>query len=127
MESRTVPRPIIIYTTRGDMGAFLIYPYLFNAGGEWVGWATATKEIYNLDGTYVGTISDDQRIVRRKSLDAVPPKRALPSAPGKPRVPASVPLPPQMAALSYDLFDVLEDRPDLLHTMDSGEFKPDVE
>jgi hypothetical protein len=127
MSGKTVPAPMIIFTSRGDWGAFLIYPYLFNQTGEWIGWATRNKEIYNLDGNYVGTISSDQRILRKKSLDTVPPKLEIPHPPDKPRIPAAIPLPPQMAELSYDYLDVLDDMPDMLHTMDSGEFKPDVE
>jgi hypothetical protein len=127
MSGKTVPAPMIIFTSRGDWGAFLVYPYLFNPTGEWIGWATSKKEIFNLDGSYVGTISPDQRILRKKSLETIPPKRARPAVPPKPRIPASIPLPPQMAELSYDFMDVLDDMPDLLHTMDSGEFKPDVE
>ena len=118
---------MIIYTSRGDWGAFLLYPYLFNPTGEWIGWATPQKEIFNLDGSYVGSISPDQRILRKKSLDVIPPKRTIPKAPAKPRIPASIPLPPRMPELSYDQMDVLDDMPDLLHTMDSGEFKPDAE
>jgi hypothetical protein len=127
MTGKTVPAPMIIYTSRGDWGAFLVYPYLFNPTGEWIGWATSQKEIFNLDGSYVGSISPDQRILRKKSLDVIPPKRALPKVPAKPRIPASIPLPPRMPELSYDQMDVLDDMPDLLHTMDSGEFKPDAE
>jgi hypothetical protein len=127
MSNRTVPAPMIIFTSRGDWGAFLIYPYLFNQTGEWIGWATREKEIYNIDGNYVGIVSSDQRIVRKKSLETIPTKRAVPKPPIKPRIPASIPLPPQMADLPFDSFDVLDDMPDLLHTMDSGEFKPDAE
>jgi hypothetical protein len=127
MSGKTVPAPMIIFTSRGDWGAFLIYPHLFNTGGEWIGWATPQKEIYNLEGTYVGTISPDQRILRKKSLEAFPPKRKVPIPPAKPRIPAAIPLPPRMTELSYDQFDVLEDLPDTLHTMDSGEFKPDAD
>jgi hypothetical protein len=29
--------------------------------------------------------------------------------------------------LPFDMIDILEDMPNLLHTMDSGEFKPDVD
>jgi hypothetical protein len=127
MSGKTVPAPMVIFTSQGDFGAFLIYPYLFNPSGEWIGWATSKKEIFNLDGTYVGSISPDLRILRKKSLDVIPAKSKTPSPPPKPRIPASIPLPPRMAELSYDLMDVLEDKPDLLHTLDSGEFKPDVE
>jgi hypothetical protein len=109
------------------MGAFLVYPYLFNPSGEWIGYATSAKEIYNLEGVYVGVISDDQRILRKKYIDTEPTRRKVPAPPPRVRTPASVPLPSQMAELSYDFFDVLEEKPDLLHTMDHGEFRPDAE
>jgi hypothetical protein len=127
MSGKTVPAPMIIFTSRGDWGAFLIYPYLFNTSGEWIGWVTPHKEIFNLDGSYIGMISPDQRILRKKSLETIPPKRKVPAPPSKPRIPAAIPLPPQMTELSYDQFDVLEEMPGMLHTMDSGEFKPDAE
>jgi hypothetical protein len=127
MSGKTVPAPMIIFTSRGDWGAFLIYPHLFNQIGEWIGWATSKREIFNLDGICVGSISNDQRILRKRVMDSQPSKRPLPSPPAKPRIPASIPLPPQMAELPFDMIDILEDMPDLLHTMDSGEFKPDVE
>jgi hypothetical protein len=127
MGTKTVPAPMLIFTSRGDLGAFLIYPHLFNPTGEWIGWATSKKEIYNLDGSFVGMISPDNRILRKRIMDDQPPKKPLPDPPQKPRLPASIPLPPRMAELPFDQIDVLEDMPDLLHTMDSGEFKPDVE
>jgi hypothetical protein len=127
MTGKTVPAPMLIYTSRGDLGAFLLYPHLFNPQGEWIGWANSKKEIYNLDGSFVGIISPDNRILRRRNLDVQPTKLALPRPPAKPRIPASIPLPPRMAELPFDQIDILEDMPDLLHTMDAGEFKPDVE
>jgi hypothetical protein len=127
MASPTLPPPMIMYTTHGDMGAFLIYPYLFNPSGEWIGFATSNRDIYNLEGFFVGVISADQRILRKKYIENLPPQRKVPGAPPKVRVPASVPLPPQMAELSFDHLDVLEEKPDLLHTMDHGEFRPDAE
>jgi hypothetical protein len=127
MSGKTVPAPMILFTSRGDWGAFLLYPYLFNPIGEWIGWANSKKEIFNLDGTYVGNISSDQRILRKRVMETQPPKKPVPAAPSKPRIPAAIPLPPQMAELPFDHIDILEDMPDLLHTMDSGEFKPDVE
>ena len=127
MGQTTVPAPMILFTSRGDWGAFLIYPYLFNTIGDWIGWATPKKEIFNLDGSLVGTISADNRIIRKRIIETQPPKRPVPPAPSKPRIPAAIPLPPRMAELPFDTIDVLEDKPELLHTMDSGEFRPDVE
>jgi hypothetical protein len=116
-----------MYTTRGDLGAFLIYPYLYNPLGEWIGFANSKKEIFNLEGYFVGIISSDQRILRKKYIDNPPARHDPPPAPRRARAPASIPLPPQMAEISYDFFDVLEEKPELLHTLDSGEFKKDVE
>jgi hypothetical protein len=127
MTNATLPPPMILYTTHGDMAAFLIYPYLFNPTGEWIGFAASNRDVYNLEGIYVGVISSDQRILRKKYLESNPPLRKVPGAPPKVRVPGSVPLPPQMAELSFDFFDVLEEKPELLHTMDHGEFRPDAE
>lgn len=127
MAQITAPAPMIIYTTHGDMGAFLIYPYLFNSSGEWVGFAVSNRDVYNLEGIFVGCISADQRILRKKYMENLPPKRKVPAPPPKVRTPASVPLPPQMAEISFDNLDVLEEKPDLLHTMDHGEFRPDAE
>jgi hypothetical protein len=127
MSQNTSPAPMIMYTTHGDVGAFLIYPYLFNPSGEWIGYVTSAKDVYNLEGVYVGVVSADQRILRKKYLDNEPPRRKVPAPPPPVRPPASVPLPSQMAELSYDFYDVLEEKPDLLHTMDHGEFRPDAE
>jgi hypothetical protein len=127
MSGKTVPAPMIIYTSRGDWGAFLVYPYLYNPIGEWIGWANSKREVFNLDGAFIGSISNDQRILRKRVLDKPPPKHPLPKLPEKHRIPASIPLPPQMAELPFDMIDILEDMPDLLHTMDAGEFKPDVD
>jgi len=71
---------MIIFTSRGDWGAFLIYPYLFNTSGEWIGWVTPHKEIFNLDGSYIGMISPDQRILRKKSLETMRPRRVVSGA-----------------------------------------------
>jgi hypothetical protein len=127
MTQNTAPAPMILYTTGGDMGAFLVYPYLFNPTGEWVGYVTSTREVYSLEGVFVGSVSKDQRIVRKKYMETIPPQRKVPAPPPPVRVPASVPLPPHMAELSYDYFDVLEEKPELLHTKDHGEFRPDAD
>ena len=41
--------------------------------------------------------------------------------------PQSVPLPPMMAELPFEVVDVLEEEPDRLHTIDTGEFKEDMD
>jgi len=68
---------IPIYTTAGDLGAFLAYPYLFNRYGEWIGWVTPNREVFALTGYHVGTMTttlevavspEDEAEVRRVSI-----------------------------------------------------------
>ena len=121
-------RPIPIYTTKGDYEAFMKYPMIFNLSGEWIGFVTANREVYDVRGTYVGWLSDDPRILRKRSYNFDKPKLTPPPQPnGRAPVPARAPLPPMMAELSYDTIDVLQEDPDLLPTPDFGEFRDDMD
>ena len=116
-----------IYTSRGDAEAFLAYPYLFNRQGEWVGWVTSKREVYSVLGIYVGHLTGDPRIVRKRSTDTLKPQLTPPPSPGKLRVPATIPLAPLMGDLSFSLIDVLLDEPERLHTLDTGELRHDLD
>ncbi len=118
---------IPIYTTRGEPAAFLAYPYLFNPSGEWIGFVTSSREVYSVLGYYVGFIGKDPRILRKRSEDDLRPRLTPPPAPPRIKVPASVPLAPLMSDLSHELIDVLEDAPERLHTLDSGEMRQDMD
>jgi len=120
------PGIIPIFTSRGDVDAFLLYPYLFNRQGEWIGWITPQREVYSVLGYYVGSLTNDPRIVRKRSEDGRP-RLKTPARPTRLRVPPVAPLPKMMADLSYEIVDVLEDEPDRLHTLDSGEMRADLE
>jgi hypothetical protein len=52
---------IPIYTSRGDAEAFLVYPYLYNRSGEWIGWVTADRQVYSVLGFYVGDLTAEPR------------------------------------------------------------------
>ena len=41
-------RIIPIYSSRGEVEAFLVFPYLFNRSGEWIGWVTPQREVYSV-------------------------------------------------------------------------------
>jgi hypothetical protein len=126
--SRTpVGRPVPIYTSRGDFAALMVFPYVYSAIGEWIGWITPEREIYDVDGHYVGYLTDEPRVLRKRTLDSPPPRRAPPPAPERVRPPATIPLPPMMAELPYGVFDVFEEEPERLHTMDYGELKEDLD
>ena len=118
---------IPLYTSKGDVEAFLAYPYIHNRVGEWVGFVTPTREIYSVIGYYVGFLTDDKRIIRKRATNALKPRLSPPPAPDKVRTPATVPLAPMMRELTHSQIDVLLDEPERLHTLDSGEFRDDMD
>lgn len=117
-----------IYTTRGEHSAFFDNGYLYNVSGEWIGFVdTRNGYVFSVLGEYVGYVNRDGRILRKRAMDDVIPKRTPPPAPPRRATPSSVPLAPMMSDLSFDTIDVLEDMPERLHTMDSGELKDDMD
>jgi len=120
-------RLIPVYSSRGEAEAFLIFPYLFNRNGEWIGFITPIREIYSVLGNYVGMLSDDARIIRKRADDEMKPHLKPPPSPGKIVTPATIPLAPMMKDLTHSLVDVLQDEPERLHTLDSGELREDMD
>ncbi|MBN8654884.1 MAG: hypothetical protein J0M11_04040 [Anaerolineae bacterium] len=118
---------IPIYTTNGDAEAFLLYPYLFNRTGDWIGFVTASREVYSVLGEYVGTLTNDPRIVGKRAMDDSKPRINPPPAPNRVQPPNNIPLAPMMSDLSFSLIDILLDQPEKLHTVDSGESRPDMD
>lgn len=113
------PRPIPIYTTSGATGGFLVYPYLYDAVGEWIGWVDTDRLVYSVIGHYVGWLDRDFRILRRRGDDFSHSHQTPPPRPERFYPPATVPLPPMMAELKYETQDVLEEMPDLLPAFDA--------
>jgi hypothetical protein len=120
-------RIIPIYSSRGETEAFLVFPYLYNRSGEWIGWVNAQREVYSVMGYYVGFLTNDPRIVRKRSEDGLRPRVKCPPPPRKLITPATTPLAPLMADLPHSLIDVLVDEPERLHTVDSGELREDMD
>ena len=120
-------RIIPIYSSRGEAEAFLVFPHLFNRSGEWVGWLTPQREVYSVLGYYVGLLTDDARIVRRRAEDDLKPSVKPPPYPGKITTPSMIPLAPLMKDLTQSLVDVLQDEPERLHTLDTGELRQDLD
>lgn len=125
--SQNQRRIIPIYSSKGDAEAFLVFPYLFNRGGEWIGWVTPKREVYSVMGNFVGTLTNDPRITRRRAEDELKPRLQPPPKPGKITTPPSIPLAPLMSDLPLGLIDVLQDEPERLHTPDSGELREDMD
>ncbi len=122
-EHRIIP----IYNSRGEVEAFLVFPYLFNRTGEWVGCITPQREVYSVLGNYVGKLTNDPRIVRARTDDTIHPRLKVSPPPGRITTPATVPLAPMMSDLTHSMVDVLLDEPERLHTVDSGELREDMD
>ena len=120
-------KAIPIYTTPGDWSALLVFPYIFNPIGEWIGFITSNREVFDVDGVYVGWLTDEPRVLRKRIIEGELPRRAVPDPPKRVRPPATVPLPPMMAELPFEIIDVLDEEPERLHTSDTGEFKEDMD
>ena len=123
---KTPRRVIPIYTTKGDAEAFLVYPYIYNRLGEWVGWVTPERDVFSVLGYYVGWLSNEPRILRKRAMDSKPRENPI-KAPIKVYPPATIPLAPMMRELSYDTIDVLLEEPERLHPPDSGELREDMD
>ena len=120
-------RIIPIYSSRGEVEVFLAFPYLFNRNGEWVGCVTPQREVYSVLGNYIGSLTSDPRIVRPRSDDTIKPRLKMPPPPGRLTTPANLPLAPLMSDLTHSMVDVLLEEPERLHTIDSGEFREDMD
>ena len=115
-----------IYSSKGDVGAYLSYPYIFDRAGEWIGWMTPDRQVYSVHGQHVGWLTADPRILRKVSADFLS-RQPPPPVPQRLSVPAVVPLAPMMPELTYGVIDVLDEAPDLLPAIDFGEMREDMD
>jgi len=117
-----------IYTSIGDVAAFLAYPYIFSAEGEWIGWVSPDRFVYSVHGHYVGWLADGPRILRKLADGYTRPRMDI-IQPFTVRInpPSNSPLPPMMSELTFGEMDVLQERPDLLPPIDFGELREDMD
>lgn len=118
---------IPIYTSRGDAEAFLLYPYLHNRMGEWIGWVTPDRQVYSVLGFYVGELTAEPRIIRKRITASLKPRKSPPTRPGHITLPATIPLPPMLPDLKFGVTDILLEEPERLHTLDGGELREDLD
>ena len=114
-----------IYSTNGEWVALLHKDehggHLYDTLGERIAWLDG-KEVYTLEGEYVGFLSADGRILRER-IRRQRPLRPSPPAPPRVRPPASVPLAPLFAELPWSQVDVFEEEPDIFKYI--SELRPD--
>jgi hypothetical protein len=120
-------KSVPIYTTKGDLGGYLSYPYIFNPQGEWIGWVTEDRTVYTVNGVYVGWLSMEPRILRKQSGGFGRARLSPPLPPSVFLPPPTVPLAPLMAELPSGVFDVLDEEPDLMPCLDFGVFSEELD
>ncbi len=118
---------IPIYDSKGDANAFLEYPYIFNRSGDWVGFVTSRRQVYSVLGHYVGYLTNDPRILRKRATSTLRTQIAVPPAPARIYPPATIPLAPLMSELNGSTIDVLLEEPERLHPVDAGELREDLD
>lgn len=118
-----------LFSSKGEWFGLFYEGHLYNPFGEWIGWVVpGTNQVYSVVGEHVGWLSNDGRVLRKRSTDNLAPRRTPPPRPPKITVPASVPLAPLMAELRFDTVDVSEEMPDRLHPLDFiEETRPDLD
>jgi hypothetical protein len=107
-------KPQFIYNTSGDWMATVLGPHIFDSRGEYIGF-TEGANAYTRDGEWVGDVSKDGRILRKRTGKTKP---LHPNPVAKPltkpsTLPGRAPLPPQTADIGYDMIDVLEEDPEV--------------
>jgi hypothetical protein len=133
-------KPIYLYNTAGDWQGTVYGQYIYDPRGDSIGFVQdegkegKEKSVYTFDGEWVGLVSKDGRILRKRANSKRPLHSApLPKIKGRPQgLPARAPLPPQNAEIGYDTIDVLEEDPDVFKRVsdrraDIGEKSPGKE
>ncbi len=119
-------KPEFIYDTHGDWQATRIEKYVFDGRGEYIGFVEG-RTIYTRDGEWVGDLSKDGRILRKRAGAKKPLNPNLPAKPllKKSDLPGRAPLPQQMAEIGYDTIDVLEEDPEIFKRL--SDRRPDLD
>lgn len=124
----TVVKPVFIFSTSGDWMATVMGQYVFDSRGEYVAYMEGPERaIYTRDGEWVGNLSKDGRVLRKRAGQKRPlHTNPLPKPKTKPsNLPGRAPLPPQNAELNYDTIDVLEEDPEVFKRL--SERRPDMD
>lgn len=115
---------IPIYRSDGEWVAAYLDGQLFTREGEWLGFLVG-REVFDVEGHYLGFLSDDQRLLRQRTVRRPPARRTPPTAPMRPKLPSTAPLAPLLRALPYQIVDVFEDQAERFKYV--ADNKPDME
>ena len=115
---------IPIYRSDGEWVAVYVDGHLFSAEGEWLGFVVG-RRVFDTAGEYLGFLSDDRRLLRKRTLTEVPEGPEPPPVPERPDIPATMPLAPLFPEIPFNLVDVFEELGDTLFFI--SETHPDME
>lgn len=113
-----------IYRTDGEWVAVYEKGHLFNLDGEWIGFVRG-REVYDPAGNYLGFLSNDRRLLRKRSMAEKRLRLQPPAPPIAPELPVAMPLAPMLPALPYSIIDMFEEYPERL--MYVSDTRPDME
>lgn len=107
--------PFFIFDTHGEWHATLLNNCLWDSRGEYIGFVRGPNyDVYTAYGQWIGNLSPDGRIVRKRTHQRQPMLKIRKLRPPKPQnLPPRAPLPPLTADLGYQLVDVLEWDPEV--------------
>jgi hypothetical protein len=83
--------------------------------------------VYSVLGFYVGELTAEPRIIRKRITASLKPRKIPPPAPARLNLPATIPLAPLMGDLRFGVLDILQDEPERLHALDTGEERQDID
>jgi hypothetical protein len=119
-------KPVYIFDTHGDWQATKIGDYLYSSRGEYIGFIENGVDVFKSDGEWVGSLSKDGRILKKRSERRRELHPNPPAKPAKPeKMPGRAPLPPMMAELNYSTIDVLEEDPEIFKRI--SDLRPDMD
>lgn len=103
-------KPFFIFDTHGEWHATLLNGCLWDARGEYLGFVRGPNhDVYTVYGQWIGNVSEDGRIVRKRVHQRQPMLKIRKLRPPKPQnLPPRAPLPPLTGDLGHNFVDVLE-------------------
>jgi hypothetical protein len=113
-----------IYRTNGSVAAVVHRGHLYNTDGEWIGFLRGA-EVYDPGGEYVGYLSEERRLLRRRT----PPDRPRLGVPPRPPrlrgISSRFPLAPLFPELPHSIIDLFEEHPERLRHISAT--RPDLD
>jgi hypothetical protein len=115
---------IPIYRSDGEWVAAYEKGHIFNVDGEWIGFIVG-REVFDTGGSYLGFLSDDRRLLRKRTRPIDRPMMKPPPEPLRPKLPTAVPLAPLFPTLPHQIIDMFEEFPEKLAYV--SETRPDMD